>query len=82
MPKITVRIPTEQYAYIEVTFKDLKEYETQYPKVASAIILTKAKAAEAKAEALAALTPPEETIVVPEEPKNDLPFKGDEYSKK
>lgn len=31
MAKITIRIPTEQYAYVEVAYDSLAEYEAGYP---------------------------------------------------
>lgn len=31
MAKITVRIPTEQFAFIEVAYDTLEEYEKGYP---------------------------------------------------
>lgn len=42
--KITVRIPTEQYAYIEVEYDTLAEYQSAHPTVAKAIVETRHKA--------------------------------------
>lgn len=39
--KITVRIPTEQFAYLEAEFDSIEEYETEYPKFALAAFKTR-----------------------------------------
>jgi hypothetical protein len=42
--KITVRIPTETYAYVEVEFGSLEEYQSEYPKLAQVMVNTREKA--------------------------------------
>jgi len=44
MPKITVRMPTEQYAYIEAEYDSLMEYQEMHPQLARAIVETRARA--------------------------------------
>lgn len=69
MAKITVRLPTEQYAYIELEFANIEEYQENYPKIALAIKETRlqtAKLLKDKKEA---------------EEFNQPPFKGNEFSK-
>lgn len=66
--KITVRIPHEAYAYTEVEFDSLKEYEEQYPLVAESIVKTK-QGARTKAKKYR------------ENPFNDVTFTESEESK-
>ena len=47
MKKITVRIPTEQYAYIELEYESKEDYVENYPSDAIAIKATRAKVKEA-----------------------------------
>ena len=42
--KIITRIPTAQYAYIEIEFDTIEEYQTEYPKLVGIISATKEKA--------------------------------------
>lgn len=39
--KITVRIPTEQYAFQEIEFESIEQYIEMMPKFVAAYILTK-----------------------------------------
>jgi hypothetical protein len=48
--KITVRIPTEQYAYVEVEFDNLEEYQKKYPEFVKAMLKTRAEAEKVKKE--------------------------------
>jgi hypothetical protein len=41
--RITVRIPTEAYAYYEVEYDTLKEYKEKHPEVAKSIMDTRAR---------------------------------------
>ena len=49
--KIRVRIPTEQYAYIEVEYDSLKEYEEGYPEFTKAVLKVRKKVKEEKTRA-------------------------------
>lgn len=42
--KITVRLPTETYAYVEVEFGSLEEYASEYPKFAETMAKTRLQA--------------------------------------
>ena len=44
MPKITIRIPLEQFAFAEIEFNSIEEYKKEYPEFAIALAETKAKA--------------------------------------
>lgn len=46
MPKITIRLPTEQFAFIELEYKTTAEYVANYPTDALAIAETRKKAKE------------------------------------
>lgn len=48
--KITIRIPTEQFAYAEVQFDSIEEYQEKYPEFAKAMITTRAKAKKVQEE--------------------------------
>tara|TARA_Y100000310_G_C20193420_1_gene583547 strand:- start:7 stop:180 length:174 start_codon:yes stop_codon:yes gene_type:complete len=50
--KIVVRIPTEQYAYVEVEFDNISEYQKGYPEFVKAMLKTRAEAEKVKKEIL------------------------------
>ena len=64
--KISVRIPTEQYAYVEVEFDNLEEYQKKYPDFVKAMIKTREEADRIKQEIL----------------ESEPPFVGDELAGK
>ena len=70
MAKITVRLPTEQYAYIELEFANIEEYQENYPKIALAIKETRTETAKLLKEKKEA------------EEFNQPPFENDVFSKK
>ena len=45
--KITVRIPTKPYAYVEVEYDSIEEYKTEHPKFAVAMVETSHSATQA-----------------------------------
>jgi len=48
--KITVRIPTDKYAYQEVEFESMEEYESKYPEFIKVFSRTRKRVTEAKKE--------------------------------
>lgn len=42
--RIVVRVPTEQYAYVEVEFDSIEEYKKEYPKFAVTMTETRNEA--------------------------------------
>ena len=46
--KIRVRVPTEQYAYIEVEYDSLEEYKQGYPEFTKAVVQVRKKVKEEK----------------------------------
>lgn len=48
--QITVRVPTEQYAYLEVKYESLEEYVEGYPKFVHAVSAVRKKIKKEKEE--------------------------------
>jgi hypothetical protein len=63
--KITVRIPTEQFAYVEVEFDTIEEYREKYAEFTRTMLQTRKEALKAKQEYM----------------ENQAPFEGNEFSK-
>jgi len=51
MAKVTIRIPTEAYAYAEVEYESIGEYKEKHPEFAKAMTEVRAKALAAAKEA-------------------------------
>ena len=55
--KVTVRIPTEQYAYVEAEFDSILEYEKEYPILRASMVRTRHNAEKLRKEAINDLPP-------------------------